>query len=168
MRLTDHLAARRILYPRPIATMPDILVIDIPARYAAPSLPLGRYYPIIVETPSEREEIEAFLCAERPSVVVPDLFDRRPSSLSSHDIVFCRYAAPDPQWPVLLLCHWPSNFTAMVPPTSDSFARGCYTTEMFATIDTLDHAEHRLLATLGRHRPVIVKPLGTGHSAGHA
>lgn len=168
MRLIHDLAARRILYRRPIATMPDILVIDIPPRHAAPSLPLGRYYPIILETLSERDEIEAFLTAERPFPVVPDLFDRRPSALNCGDIIFSRYAAPTPDWPILLLCHWPSNFTAMVPPASDSFARGCYTTEMFDNIDALDLAEHRLLTTLGRHQPLIVKPIGTTHPAGHA
>ncbi|MBN8838654.1 MAG: hypothetical protein J0I25_00440 [Sphingomonadales bacterium] len=168
MRLIDHLAARRVLYPRPIATMPDILVIDIPSRYAAPSLPLGRYYPIVVEALAELDEIEAFLCAERSSPVVPDLFDRRASALNSNAIIFCRYAPPDPDWPILLLCHWPANFTTMVAAASDFFARGCYTIEMFASIDALDKAERRLLATLGRHQPVIVKPISTGLSLGHS
>ncbi|QOT73103.1 hypothetical protein H5V43_04050 [Sphingobium fuliginis] len=168
MRLIHDLAVRRILYRRPIPTMPDILVIDIPPRYAAPSLPLGRYYPIIIETRFELDEIETFLAAERDFPVVPDLFDRRPSALTGGDIVFCHYAAPAPEWPLLLLCHWPANFTVMVPPTSDSFARGCYTTAMFESIDALDQTEDRLLTTLGRHHPVIVKPIGTAHPAGHA
>lgn len=126
MRLIHKLAAWRILYRRPIVTMPDILVIDIPARYSAPSLPLGRYYPIILETLSELNEIQAFLAAEQPFPVVPDLFDRCPSALDASDITFCRYAPPNPDWPILLLCHWPLEFTAMVPPASNAFARGCH------------------------------------------
>lgn len=154
MRLVDHLAARRLFYLRPWATMPDVLLIDVPPAFASPSLPLGRYYPVILENDVEYAEMAAFLERERTRAVVPDLFDRRPSALRGDDIVFARYAPPGPGWPWLLLCRWPADYTAMVPQDGDHFARGAYTSEVFETIEALVRAEARLVDTLGSHRPV--------------
>lgn len=168
MRFINDLAARRFLYRRPIVTMPDVLVIDIPMQNAAPSLSLGRYYPVILETADELGEIDTFLTAERLFPIVPDLFDRRPSALDASDITFCRYMSPALDWPMLLLCHWPSEFTAMVPPGSDYFARGCYTTEMFDSFAELESAEQKLIDTLGSRHPLTIRPVGATYPPGHA
>jgi hypothetical protein len=154
VRLVDDLAACRLFYSRPLPTLPDVLLIDIPAAYASPSLPLGRYYPVILETDTESREMAAFLDAERPAMVVPDLFDYRPSALMTDDIVFARYAPPLAGWPWLLLCRWPVDYTALVPQRGDYFARGAYTSETFETVEELAQIEVRLLDTLGSHRPV--------------
>ncbi len=159
MRLTDDLAARRMLYGRPLATMPDVLLIDISPGYASPNLPLGRFYPVIIETAAEYAEMEAFLDRDRPRPVVPDLLDRRPSALRGDDIVFARYAPSGPDWPWLLLCHWPADYTAMAPRDGDYFARGAYTSEVFETVDDLADAEAHLLEVLGWHRPLQVTGL---------
>lgn len=166
MRLADHLAARRRLYARPLATMPDVLLIDIPPIFASPSLPLGRYYPVIFETAAEQAEMEAFLVRERSMPVVPDLLDRRPSALRGDDIVFARYAPSAPGWPWLLLCRWPADYAAMVPQDGDYFARDAYTSEVFETLDDLEDAEARLLGVLRSHRPVqlAAQPAVMGHA----
>lgn len=159
MRLVDDLAARRMLYGRPLATMPDVLLIDIPSVYASPSLPLGRYYPIILETWAERLEMEAFLEQDRPQPVAPDIFDRRPSALRGDDIMFARYKPSHPDWPWLLLCRWPEDCVALVPPGGDHFARGVYSTEVFATVAEIERAEALLLAALGAGGPVHIAAL---------
>jgi hypothetical protein len=87
--------------------MPDVLLIDIPPDYASPS-PLGRYYPVIIETDAEYAEMTEFLTVDRLRLVVPDLFDHRPSALRGDDIVFARYAPTAPGWPWLLICRWPT------------------------------------------------------------
>src|SRR5258706_8128423 len=99
VRLSDSLARRRLLYPRPLATLPDLLVIDVPARFAHPSLSLGRYYGIMIETAAEQEEIDAFLAADRDALVPPSLLDRRPSALATARITMVEYAPPAPTWP---------------------------------------------------------------------
>lgn len=65
MRLADTLARRRIVYPRPLPTLPDIVLLDLPPRFRSPSLPLGRYYPAIIETEGEWMEWNDFLRADR-------------------------------------------------------------------------------------------------------
>lgn len=159
MKLDDDLAACRQLYHRSLPTLPDILLVYIPPRYAGAGLPLGRYYPIILETAAEYAEIAAFLAASRPAPIAPDLFNRRPSSLLSDDILFARYAPPAAHWPWLLLCRWPPAYTSMVPADGDMFARGAYTIEAFGVPAELDRAEVRLLATLGPHRALRVGPV---------
>jgi hypothetical protein len=158
LTLDDDLAACRQLYSRSLPTLPDILVIDIPSRYAGANLPLGRYYPVILETAAEHAEMESFLVASRPEPVVPDLFDRRPSALHSDDILFARYAPPAAGWPWVLLCRWPTVYTAMVPADGDMFARGAYTVELFGVPADLERSEARLLATLGPHTAIRVDP----------
>lgn len=157
MRLTDELAARRLFYTRPVATMPDVLVLDIPARFTSPGLPLGRYYPIIIENDDELCELEDFLAAERSALVVPDLLARRSSALVSIGIIFCRYRPPSSRSPWVLLCHWPENYTAMVPPCDDHFARESYTIELFGSVVDLDAAEQVLLKTLGEHALSVIR-----------
>jgi len=162
MRLIEGLAARRRYYGRPLPTLPDILLIDIPRTYAGSSLALGRYYPIILETLAELGEFETFLCAERDQLIPPNLLDHRPSSLQAHDIIFARYAPASPDWPWLLLCRWPSAYVAMVPDPAEDFARGAYTIEAFAHATEMDEAEQRLLAALGPHEARHVRSVTAG------
>ncbi|MFC3443846.1 hypothetical protein ACFOKF_22105 [Sphingobium rhizovicinum] len=61
----DEIAARRIYYRRPLPTLPDILLIDIPPRFAGEGLALDRYYPAILETVAEAHEFEAYLFERR-------------------------------------------------------------------------------------------------------
>jgi hypothetical protein len=153
--LTDDLARRRILYPRPLPTLPDILVIDVPGRFAHPSLPLGRYYPIIIETVEELAEVEAYLHATRPGPLRPDLLDRRRSAIVVERIVFAAYAPPSDSWPHLLLCHWPPLYPALTADP-ELFARGAYTTEAFDTLGELASASGTLLDMLGGSNQVAV------------
>ncbi|MEN2749877.1 hypothetical protein [Sphingomonas sp. T9W2] len=91
MRLGNTIARQRLHYRRPLPTLPDVCLIDIPQPYASPSLPLGRYYPVIIETDVEWREWDRFLNIERQVPVAPDLFDRRPSVLRAGTITFAHY-----------------------------------------------------------------------------
>lgn len=166
MRLTDHLADNRRLYSRPAPTMPDIMLIDLPACFAGETLPLGRYYPIILETAGEVAELEAFLAAERTDAVLPDLFDRRPSAIASECVVVARYRPPHWGWPWVMLCQWPATYTAMVPSDGDYFARGAYTIEVFWTCEELISSESQLRTTLADHQFLQIENLlpGIGHA----
>jgi hypothetical protein len=157
MRLIDTLAARRALYSRPMATCPDVMVLDIPSHFASADLPLGRFYPIIIETVEEARELSHFLDCDQPTLISPDLLDRRPSAFMAHDIAFCRYEPPVVGWPWLLLCHWPPIITKMVAPGSDAFARGAYTTELFATALELEIMQVRLVEQLGSQDSISVR-----------
>lgn len=132
MRLTDDLAARRRLYARPTFAAPAIMVIDVPPPMAGAGLPLGRYYPIILETDEELAEFESFLGAERPGPVVPDILATRPGALRTTTISLFEYAPPEPGWPWLLLCHWPEDYAMQAAHDPDLLARGAYTIDIFA------------------------------------
>lgn len=99
VRLIDCLARERRFYPAPTLAAPGVMVIDVPPASRGPGLALGRYYPIVVETLAEREELEAYLHAERTADVVPDLFDMRGSALQSELVLVWRYEPPEPSWP---------------------------------------------------------------------
>ncbi len=169
MYALDHdLAHRRILYSRPLLTLPDILVIDVPPAFAHPSLPLGRFYPILVESGAELREVEDFVTSVRDVPVQPDLLDRRPSRLVCDRIIFAAYAPPESGWPHLLLSHWPAQFVDLASD-ADVFARGAFTTEMFDTAEQLAHASSRLLAVLGKGCDVAVSIIPPAVNAvGHA
>ena len=149
MRLIDELAARRLYYHRPLPTLPDVLLIDIPPRFSGGGLALGRYYPVILESLAEMHEFEAYLCEPRMTLVAPALLDRRPSALRTNDIIFARYEPQAPNWHWLLICFWPQSYTAMVPPSADTFARGSYTIDAYSTEGQLTDAQLKLLGTLG-------------------
>ncbi|MBB3357042.1 MULTISPECIES: hypothetical protein [unclassified Novosphingobium] len=166
MRLIEHLAARRIYYRRPLPTLPDILLIDIPPAFAGEGLALGRYYPVMLETIAEAHEFEAFLCEDRAALVAPALLDRRPSALRCEDIIFARYSPPTPDWPWLQLGCWPRQYAEMAEQPGDVFARGIYTIDVFADADGVLAAALELLATLG-HQDIrlVCPPSGMpGHS----
>jgi len=167
MRLIDDLAATHLFYSPPVPTLPTVLLIDVPARYASPNLPFGRYYPIIVESQDELRELMAYLQQDRPAMIAPSILDHRPSALQASDISLCRYEPPVTGWPWLLLCHWPAPFTQMVPSPHDDFARQAYTTELFLTQGALEDMQLRLLDSLGALHAVNVR-LISGGPAGHA
>jgi hypothetical protein len=148
IRLSKSMVRRRTLYTRPLATLPDVVMLEIAPPFAGPSLPLGRYYPIIAETDEERTELDAFLELERPAVIVPDLLDRRSSSLTTSQITLAHYAPPAPGWPFLLLCQWPGAYAELVAVSADMFARQCYTTEVLGTDAELQDRSRLLLDTL--------------------
>lgn len=166
MRLTDHLAASRCLYLRAAASLPDIMLIDVPACFAGAGLPLGRYYPILLETAAELTEFEAFLDAPREQLVLPDLLDRRPSGSVSECVVITRYPPVLQGWPWVLLCQWPASYIALAPPGSDLFARGSYTIEVLDSRGDLIRTENRLRATLTGHnlRHISDGPPDIGHA----
>ncbi|HEX7783458.1 MAG TPA: hypothetical protein VF509_11690 [Sphingobium sp.] len=168
MRLSDDLAKSRHLYTRAIATLPDLLLINIPAAFASASLPFGRYYPVILETIEERQEFEAFLQAERPAPIVPDLLDCRASALTTIDIVFALFDPAIAGWPWLLLCHWPADHVALAADQGDLFARGAYTIEIFPDSAARAAAISQLLAILGTHQCVQVVPVTPTTPAGTA
>lgn len=148
VRLTEDMARTRLLYPPPLPTLPSISVIDIPPHYTRRDLPLGRYYPAILETQDEVDEFEAFLAAERSALIAPTLFDLRPSCLIAATITVAAYPPPEPGWPHLLLCHFPVEDTARVEPPI-LFARHAYSVEMFDTEAELSRAMDRLVTMAG-------------------
>ena len=166
MRLIDHLAARRSYSHRPLPTLPDILLIEVPPQFSGPGLALDRYYPVILETVAEAHEFEAFLCEQRSRLIAPTLLDRRPSALLSEDIIFARYSPPAPDWPWLQLCCWPRHYAALALDPEETFARGAYTVEAFDDADGIGAAELRLLATLGLDKARLVQsmPATLGHA----
>jgi hypothetical protein len=155
--LSTTVARRRIFYPRPILAMPDILMIDIPAEFRSPSLLLGHYHPILIETIAEQDEIEFYLEEEREIPRLPDLFDARPSALAADHITVAHYGPPADDWPCLLLCRWPPGLVAAAPKDLRMFVRGAYTIELFADQDQLERASDRLLALLKRRRRTRVE-----------
>jgi hypothetical protein len=71
MRLIDDLAARRLYYQRSLATLPDILLIEIPARFAGSGLALHRYYPVILESLDEQQEFDRSCASRAPRWSLP-------------------------------------------------------------------------------------------------
>ncbi|MDB5575719.1 MAG: hypothetical protein JWR80_895 [Bradyrhizobium sp.] len=154
VRLSDDLAAIRRLYTRPIATMPDVMVIEIAPLYRHPTLSMGRYYAIMIESDAELHEVDNFLTADRPAPVAPALLDRRPTAVVGDRITLAVYAPREGGWPWLLLCHWPVAFAASARADADLFARGAYTIEMFEDEVASIAGAKALLASLGRHSDV--------------
>ncbi|GEM_PF-2020710 len=161
MRLADGLARRRLRYPRPILTMPDLCVLDVPALFASPTLPLGRYYPVIIETDREWCEWNAFLHADRDAPVAPDLLDRRASVLIASEITSAHYDPPQRGWPWILLCRWPTEHVAVAGDHGDLFARSAYTIEVTADPAARARMQAHLFKSLYRQGTleiVIVPP----------
>ena len=143
VRLADHLAREHCDYPSPVIGCPAVLVLDLPAQSRGAGLPLGRFYPTILENEDERAELTAFFNAERPALVAPDLFDRRPTAFHSDRLVVTRYTPSRSGWPWISLFYWPEDYRTAAVGQGLSLARGCYTTELFDTSEARD--EHDLL-----------------------
>jgi len=148
--LSSTVARHRVLYPRPILAMPDILMIDLPAEFHSASLPLGNYHPILIETVAEHRELEAWLDEKREVPSSPDLLDSRPSALLADYITVAHYGPPFEGWPYVLLCHWPPDLAAAAPKELRIFTRGAYTTDLYRDRDRLERESDRLLLLLRR------------------
>jgi hypothetical protein len=157
--LAATLASRRSLYPRPIPSLPDILMIDIPRRFAGRRLPLKRFYPILIETIAEQAEIEAFLAQERNSIVAPDLLDERLSTFPKEHLTIAHYRPSQAGWPYVQLCQWPTEFATRASTRDRIFARGTYTFELFPDRGRLEEATTILLASLDRRHAVEVETI---------
>ena len=155
--LSEHLARRRLLYPSPLISAPSVLVIDLPAAHRGPRLPLGRYYPIIIETDAEETEVERFLAAPRQAPVVPDILDRRPSALWTDHVLVSRYDPPSEGWPWLSVCRWPDSLTSVGAAHGVEMARGCYTMEMFTDVEALEEHSLALIRSLGTQHEISVR-----------
>ena len=155
--LAATIAYRRIYYPRPVAHLPDILMIDIPRRFASKRLPTGRFYPILVETIEEQAELDAFLKQERDSLVPLDLFDRRPSRSLGDHLTIAQYGPSQSGWPFIQLCQWPAEFAAKASRKRLLLARGAYSFELFRNRKRLEQASKSLLASLDRRNAVKVE-----------
>ena len=149
--LAATLARRSIYYPRPIASLPDILMIDVPRRFADRGLARGRFYPIMVETPDEQSELEAFLSEDRDSLVSPGILDERLSTLPKEHLTIAHYR------PYVQLCQWPAEFVARASGGGRQFARGAYTFELFHGRKRLEAASKLLLASLDRRHALNVE-----------
>ena len=141
---------RRIYYPRPIVGLPDILMIEIETEFRRGNLPLGRFYPMLVETVEEQQEVEDYLNAPREHVGPPDLLDARPAIFPAEHITIAHYGPSADGWPFVLLCRWPPNFTASAPKHLRIFARGVYTFDLFWEQRRLERASDDLLLSLER------------------
>lgn len=169
-RLCDDLARKRLFYPSPLISAPSVLVIDVPPLNRGTALPLGRYYPIILETDDERAEIECFLAAPRQEAVLPDIFDLRPSQLRSDNVLISRYDPPISGWPWLSVCRWPDRFAAAAVSPGVAMARSCYTMELFNSAAELDESQIEIVASLGDRHEIELRLLtaGTMPMAGRA
>jgi len=149
MRLTDELAAQRLVYTYPATWTPSLIVIDIPWSLAGDGLALGHYYTVVAETPEELTEFDAFLVLDRPRLIEPDLLDRRPSRHDARAVTFIEYAPDEPGWPWILLAQWPPAFASHVQGDPEILARGAYTFEAFVTRNELVAMALETMATLG-------------------
>lgn len=155
--LAATIARRRIYYPRPLVTLPDILMIDVPRRLASKHLPPKRFYPIMIETIEEQSEVDAFLSEERDSLIPPDLLDERPSTLPRKHLTIAHYGPSETGWPFVQLCQWPAEFAARASNRDRQFARGAYTLELFHDRQRLEKASKALLASLDRRHALHVE-----------
>ena len=155
--LSTTVARHRILYPRPILAMPDVLMIDMPAEYRSGNLSLGSYHPILIETIAEQNEIEAYLEEECEAPFFPDLLDSRPSSLPADHITVAHYGPPFEDWPYVLLCRWPPDLTAAAPDELRLFVRGAYTIDLYIDRDQIERASDALVTLLTRRRRTRVQ-----------
>lgn len=154
-RLIDDLARRRMIYPAPVAGMPNVVLIEVATRSRGAGLALGRYYPIIAETESELEEIDVFLKSPRERLAPPDLLDRRPTRIQSDRILLIRYDPPRPGWPWLSVCRWPGHLASTAGGALD-MARGCYTIDAFEQGQALIDHQMQLLGSLATERSLAV------------
>jgi hypothetical protein len=155
--LSSSVARRRAFYPRPISSMPDILMIDVPVELRTAKLVLGRYHPILVETIAEQHELEAHLAGEGEAPSGLDLLDSRPSMLPADHLIVAHYAPPTEDWPFVLLCRWPSELAAAAAEELRMFVRNAYTIELFGDREQLEHASESVLALLRRRRSAKVE-----------
>lgn len=155
--LNATVARNRILYPRPILGMPDIVMVNLEPEFRDPLTQNGPYHPILVETVAEQEELEAYLAEERQTPERPDLLDCRPSTIATDHITVAHYGPPGDEWPYILLCRWPADLAAATPKELRMFVREVYTIELFKDREGLERASDTLIALLKRRRVARVE-----------
>lgn len=163
--LSTGVARRRAFYLRPIPSMPDILMVDIPEEFGGPALPPGNHHPILVETIAEQHELDACLEGEGEVSAWLDQFAARPSTFSADHIMVAHYGPPDEGWPYVLLCRWPPDLVAAASAELRMFIRGAYTIETFAGREQLERASETALALLKRRRMARVEIIAPAWSA---
>ena len=163
--LATTVARRRIYYPRPVASLPDILMIDIPSRFSSERLCSGRFHPILIETIEEQSEIEEFLGQERDFLVAPDPFEERPSIFARQHLTIAHYGPSEAGWPFIQLCQWPAALVAKASSKDRMFLRGTYTFELFQTRKRLETATKILLESLDGRDAVHVETIFPNWSA---
>ena len=152
-------AVARLFYPSPLITAPSVMIVEVPARYRGAMLPLGRYYPIIVETDVERDEVEQALVTGWRDGTGVALLDHRPSNLWSDRVLISRYDPPARGWPWVSVARWPDRFREVAADHGVEMARGCYTMELFATASELESHSATLVKGLGSQYPISVRML---------
>lgn len=135
------------------------MLVDIDAAYRSPSLALGRFYPIIVETEHEHVELESYFSALQPAPKAPDLLDDRPSAIETPRILISRYTPPAPGWPWIAVTCWPVDMAAAARDVGIAMARGRYTMEVFEDAAALDIHCATLLHALGRDNDLELRML---------
>lgn len=150
---------KSLFYPSPLMKAPSVMIVDVPAHRRGETLPLGRYYPIIIETDSERDEVLGALERRLGESASLDLLDHRPSNLWSDRVLISRYDSPAPGWLWVAVTRWPESFRDAGADHGIAMARGCYTMELFASVDELDEHCAALLDGLGSQYPVHVRML---------
>lgn len=163
--LNTTVARHRIFYPRPIRAMPDIMMINIPAEFQSGHSPFGEYYPILIETLAEQQELDAYLEDERQDPAMPDLLDERPSAFAATHVSVAHYGPPAKGWPFVLLCRWPAELVVAAPKDLRMFIRDAYTIELFASREQLERESDTLLALLKRRRRARVEVISPEWSA---
>lgn len=151
------IAPRRSYYPRPIASLPDIVMIDISRRFAGGNLPLRRFFPIMIETLEEEAELDAFLAEKRDAVTLAKFLGGRPSTLPAEHLTIAHYGPPGRGWPFVQLCQWPARFAARIPTVHRLFARGAYTCELFLDRDRLERTSQLMLSSLAKRHALKVE-----------
>jgi hypothetical protein len=137
--------------------MPDIVMIGLPAEFRNPQLPHGPYYPILIETIAEQNELETYLKDAGQVPSLPDLLDARPWRLAADHITVAHYGPPTDGWPYVLLCRWPPDLAAAAPHDLRIFVRGVFTIELFENEEGLERASDTLLALLKTRRQARVE-----------
>lgn len=148
--LSPAVARLRLFYPRPVAPMPDLIMIDMSGGVRDTAPAVRRCHPILCETIAEQEEFEAYLDEEHDDPFPSDPLDVRPSVLPTEHTTIAHYGPPLDGWPYVLVCRWPPDLTAVAPRDLNMFARGAYTVELFDDRGQLESATERLLALLRR------------------
>ncbi|MDB5582328.1 MAG: uncharacterized protein JWR80_7504 [Bradyrhizobium sp.] len=147
-RIPSRPSLRRMIYPRPIAALPDILMVDVSAENVSDA-DGERFHPILVETAAELGEIDQWLDRPPRGVWWPEDFNHRPSLLATPEVVIAHYAPLSYGWPFVLLCRWPDSVIAMAR-RSGQLLRECYTCDLFMTHARIEAASDALVAAIER------------------
>jgi hypothetical protein len=147
-RIPPRPALRRMIYPRPVADLPDILMVDVPSEKLSNAVG-ERFHPILVETAAELGEIDQWLGRPPRGTWWPYDFNHRPSLLATPQVVIAHYAPLTYGWPFVLLCRWPDSVIALARPGGE-LLRDCYTCDLFMSHARIEIASDALVAAIER------------------